>query len=214
MPLPFVGPFVYSSHGHIDAFGLAPDQYSKSAAAAPPTSPSSIATTKQIVYTRTPASQPLADGAQDRFSVVMQLASLVRGSPDTYKPGVTRQFFVVDNDSGENWPIETVGDETVQRAVARSARAISRACRATKATGGASTYGLRRRWAGCPRESCRPNRTARRSNCSGAASFNRQPPRVPHRPMASKPPVRARQMRLTIPRPTPCNPSSPDACCD
>jgi hypothetical protein len=57
---------------------------------------------------------PLPDGAQDRFSMVMQLASLVRGDPAAYKPGVTRQFFVVDNDSGENWPVETIGDETIR----------------------------------------------------------------------------------------------------
>jgi hypothetical protein len=44
----------------------------------------------------------------------MQLASLVRGDPAAYKPGVTRQFFVVDNDSGENWPVETIGDETIR----------------------------------------------------------------------------------------------------
>ena len=29
---------------------------------------------------------------------------------------MTRQFFVVDNDSGENWPIETIGDETIRTA--------------------------------------------------------------------------------------------------
>lgn len=46
--------------------------------------------------------------------MVMQLASLVRGDPDAYKPGVTRQFYVADNDSGEIWPIETIGDETVR----------------------------------------------------------------------------------------------------
>ena len=46
--------------------------------------------------------------------MVMQLASLVRGNPDAYKPGVTRQFFVVDNDSGEIWPVETIGDETIR----------------------------------------------------------------------------------------------------
>jgi hypothetical protein len=46
----------------------------------------------------------------------MQLASLVRGDPDAYKPGVTRQFYVTDNDSGEIWPIEMIGDETVSTA--------------------------------------------------------------------------------------------------
>ena len=44
----------------------------------------------------------------------MQLSSLVRGDPARYTAGVTREFFVLDNDSGETWPIETVGDESVQ----------------------------------------------------------------------------------------------------
>jgi Protein of unknown function (DUF3108) len=114
IPLPFVGPFVYSSKGHIDRFGLAPEQYSEQRGRRAADVTIFNRETKQLVYTRTPNSQPLADGAQDRFSVVMQLASLVRGSPDTYKPGVVRQFNVADNDSTEVWPIETVGDENVQ----------------------------------------------------------------------------------------------------
>jgi len=114
VPLPFVGTFSYSSHGQIDAFGLAPDQYiEKRGHRAEDVSIFNRAT-RQIAFTRTPATLPLTDGAQDRFSMVMQLASLVRGDPDVYKPGVTRQFFVVDTDSGENWPIETIGDETIR----------------------------------------------------------------------------------------------------
>jgi hypothetical protein len=114
IPLPFVGPFVYSSKGHIDGFGIAPEQYSEQRGRRAADITVFDRSTKQLVYTRTPNSQPLADGAQDRFGVVMQLASLVRGSPDAYKPGVVRQFSVADNDSNEIWPIETVGDETVQ----------------------------------------------------------------------------------------------------
>lgn len=114
IPLPFVGPFVYSSKGHIDAFGIAPEQYSEKRGRRAADIAIFNRDTKQIVYTRTPNSQPLADGAQDRFSVVMQLTSLVRGAPDRYKPGVTRQFSVADNDSSEIWPMETVGDETVE----------------------------------------------------------------------------------------------------
>ncbi|RFU47177.1 DUF3108 domain-containing protein [Paraburkholderia sp. DHOC27] len=116
VPLPFVGTFSYSSHGHIDAFGLAPDQYIEKRGHRAEDVSIFNRTSKQIVFTKTPASLPLSDGAQDRFSMVMQLASLVRGDPDIYKPGVTRQFFVVDNDSGENWPIETIGDETIRTA--------------------------------------------------------------------------------------------------
>ncbi|MFM0519324.1 DUF3108 domain-containing protein [Caballeronia jiangsuensis] len=114
IPLPFVGPYVYSSKGHIDGFGIAPEQYSEQRGRRAADIAIFNRETKQIVYTKTPQSQPLADGGQDRFSVVMQLASLVRGAPDKYKPGVTRQFSVADNDSNEVWPIETVGDETVQ----------------------------------------------------------------------------------------------------
>ncbi|MEZ0603074.1 DUF3108 domain-containing protein [Paraburkholderia sp. IW21] len=116
VPLPFVGTFVYSSHGRIDAFGLAPDQYIEKRGRRPEDVAIFNRTDKKIAFTRTPASLPLPDGAQDRFSMVMQLASLVRGDPGAYKPGVTRQFFVVDSDSGENWPIETIGDETIRTA--------------------------------------------------------------------------------------------------
>ncbi|WP_244814592.1 DUF3108 domain-containing protein [Caballeronia sp. Lep1P3] len=114
IPLPFVGPYVYLSQGHIDGFGIAPEQYSEKRGRRAADIAVFNRETRQIVYTRTPNAQPLADGAQDRFSFVMQLASLVRGAPDVYKPGVTRQFSVADNDSSEIWPIETVGDETVQ----------------------------------------------------------------------------------------------------
>ncbi|MFC6310117.1 DUF3108 domain-containing protein, partial [Paraburkholderia dipogonis] len=116
VPLPFVGTFMYSSHGRIDAFGLAPDQYIEKRGRRAEDIAIFNRTDKKIAFTRTPSTLPLPDGAQDRFSMVMQLASLVRGDPGAYKPGVTRQFFVVDNDSGENWPVETIGDETIRTA--------------------------------------------------------------------------------------------------
>ncbi|WP_096721429.1 DUF3108 domain-containing protein [Paraburkholderia acidicola] len=116
MPVPFVGPFTYSSHGRIDPFGLAPDQYIEKRGRRPEDVTIFNRTDKQIAFTRTPTTLALPDGAQDRFSMVMQLASLVRGDPDAYKPGVTRQFYVADNNSGEIWPIETIGDETVRAA--------------------------------------------------------------------------------------------------
>jgi len=116
VPLPFIGTFSYSSHGHVDAFGLAPDRYIEKRGRRGEDTTTFNRDTKQIGFTRTPATLPLPDGAQDRFSMVMQLASLVRGDPDAYQPGVTRQFYVTDNDSGEIWPIETIGDESVSTA--------------------------------------------------------------------------------------------------
>ncbi|QGZ53601.1 DUF3108 domain-containing protein [Paraburkholderia acidiphila] len=113
VPLPFVGEFSWTSKGRVDAFGLAPDQYIEKRGHRPSDVTIFNRADKQIVFTRTPNSLALTDGAQDRFSMVMQLASLVRGDPDAYKPGVTREFYVADNDSGETWPITTIGDETV-----------------------------------------------------------------------------------------------------
>lgn len=114
VPLPFVGTYSYESHGHVDAFGLAPDQYIEKRGRRGEDVTVFNRETKQIAFTRTPATLALQDGAQDRFSMIMQLASLVRGAPDAYRSGVTREFYVTDNDSGEIWPIETIGDETVR----------------------------------------------------------------------------------------------------
>lgn len=118
IPLPFVGTYAYISEGRVDAFGLAPVRYTeqhgrrgtdvttfdREAADGKP----------HASFTRTPSNVDFPAGAQDRFSMFMQLSSLVRGNPARYTPGVTREFFVLDNDSGETWPIETVGDDTVR----------------------------------------------------------------------------------------------------
>jgi hypothetical protein len=114
VPLPFVGTYSYSSHGRVDAFGLAPDQYIEKRGRRAEDVTLFNRAAKQIAFTRTPQTLALPDGAQDRFSIVMQLAALVRGDPGAYTPGVTRQFYVADNDSGEIWPLETIGDETVR----------------------------------------------------------------------------------------------------
>ncbi|MGU7771394.1 DUF3108 domain-containing protein [Burkholderia sp. MR1-5-21] len=116
MPVPFIGPFRYRSQGRIDAFGIAPERYVEQRGKRPEDIAIFNREIKQVVFTRTPNNVPLPDGTQDRFSLLMQLAGLVRGNPDAYKPGVTQQFFVVDNNSGEAWPITVIGDEQVQTA--------------------------------------------------------------------------------------------------
>jgi hypothetical protein len=116
VPLPFVGTFSYESDGRIDAFGLAPERYIEKRGRRTPDVTTFDRGAKRIGFTRTDATQALPDGAQDRFSMIMQLASLVRGDPDAYKSGVTRAFYVADDDSAEVWPIETIGDESVRTA--------------------------------------------------------------------------------------------------
>lgn len=114
MPVPFVGPFTYRSEGRIDAFGVAPDRYVEKRGKRPEDIAIFNRELRQVVFTRTPNNAPLPDGVQDRFSMLMQLSGLLRGNPAAYKPGVTQQFFVIDNNSGETWPITVIGDEQVQ----------------------------------------------------------------------------------------------------
>nr|WP_175801545.1 DUF3108 domain-containing protein [Burkholderia anthina] len=114
MPVPFVGPFTYRSEGRIDAFGVAPDRYVEKRGRRPEDIAIFNREIHQVVFTRTPNNAPLPDGVQDRFSMLMQLSGLVRGNPSAYQPGVTQQFFVIDNNSGETWPITVIGDEDVQ----------------------------------------------------------------------------------------------------
>lgn len=117
MPVPFIGTYSFISQGHIDAFGLAPDVYTEHRGRRG-TDISRFerdGTTRQVAFTRTPQVVPLPDGAQDRFSMIFQLASLVRGDPQRYQPGVTREFNVIDSNSAEIWPIQTIGPDTVLR---------------------------------------------------------------------------------------------------
>ncbi len=113
VPLPFVGTFSYLSHGHVDAYGLAPERYTEQRGSRGRDETRFARDANQVTFTRTPNPVTLRPGTQDRFSMVFQLASLVRGDPARYTPGVTRVFFVVDNDSGEEWPVETLGMESV-----------------------------------------------------------------------------------------------------
>lgn len=116
MTLPFVGTYSFTSEGRVDAFGLAPQRYveQRGRRGTDTTRFERDTPPGRIAFSRSPQTVPLSDGAQDRFSMVMQLASLVRGNPSAYTPGVTRQFFVADSDSGETWPVEMIGTESVQ----------------------------------------------------------------------------------------------------
>jgi hypothetical protein len=118
IPLPFVGTYSYISEGRVDAYGLAPlrytEQHGRRGTDITTFTRDDANAKPHAVFSRNPANIDLPPGAQDRFSMFMQLSSLVRGDPARYTAGVTREFFVLDNDSGETWPIETVGDESVQ----------------------------------------------------------------------------------------------------
>ena len=113
MPVPFIGTFSYRSEGHIDDYGLAPDTYTETRGRRGESVSRFIreGDAPHASFTRSPNDVPLAPGAQDRFSMIFQLASLVRADPSRYTPGVTRVFDVIDSNSAETWPIQTIGPD-------------------------------------------------------------------------------------------------------
>lgn len=115
IPLLFVGIFSYSSEGGFDAYGIAPARYTERRGRHAPAVTSFVRGARpEITFSKVATALPLPAGAQDRFSMVFELASLARGDPRRYsQPGATQAFYIADTDSGEIWPIEYVGPETM-----------------------------------------------------------------------------------------------------
>ncbi|NOV26081.1 DUF3108 domain-containing protein [Cupriavidus necator] len=60
------------------------------------------------------AQAPFPSGAQDRFSVFLQLVGLVRGNPQRYaSPGVTETFQVADTRDVEPMQVQYVGEDEI-----------------------------------------------------------------------------------------------------
>ncbi|WP_150562219.1 DUF3108 domain-containing protein [Pandoraea cepalis] len=116
VPIIFFGTFEFISEGGFDVNGIAPSRYvEKRGRRAEYVSDFHRDGTPMLHFSRSGQSMPLAPGAQDRFSVMMQLASYARGNPERYaQVGVTHEFTVVDTDSSEVWPVQYVGQETLR----------------------------------------------------------------------------------------------------
>ncbi|VVD67137.1 DUF3108 domain-containing protein [Pandoraea nosoerga] len=116
VPIIFFGTFEFVSEGGFDANGIAPSRYiEKRGRRAQYVTTFERDATPTLSFTRSGQSAPLAPGAQDRFSVMMQLAGYARGNPERYtQVGVTHEFTVADTDSSEVWPVQYVGTETLR----------------------------------------------------------------------------------------------------
>ncbi|WP_167362665.1 DUF3108 domain-containing protein [Pandoraea faecigallinarum] len=115
VPIIFFGTFEFVSEGGYDANGIAPSRYvEKRGRRAEYVTEFRRDATPALHFSRSGQSVPLAPGAQDRFSVMMQLAGYARGNPERYtQVGVTHEFTVADTDSSEVWPVQYVGSETM-----------------------------------------------------------------------------------------------------
>lgn len=105
--------FAFQSSGALGGQGLMPERYEESRRKR-----SEIVRfdrgAGQLVFESRGAQEPLPEGAQDRFSVFLQLVGLVRGNPQRYTtPGVTESFQVADTRDLQPMQVQYVGDEDV-----------------------------------------------------------------------------------------------------
>lgn len=103
---------VQRSVGRVTAQGLAPDYFSDR-------SRSEKAThfdreKNRLVFSNNRPEAPLAEGMQDRLSVVLQLAALVGGGPDRHVAGTTITVPTAGTGDAENWVFSVEGEEDLR----------------------------------------------------------------------------------------------------
>ena len=103
---------VQTSRGQIDEFGLAPERFSdkyRSEVAA------HFNRTQGLVsFSANTPSIPLQPGAQDRLSVLIQLAALVASAPQKFSPGTTLQVQTIGPRDADLWLFTFGSFETLE----------------------------------------------------------------------------------------------------
>lgn len=104
--------FAFQSSGALAEQGLLPERYEERRRNK--VEASRIDTAAGTVAFASGAQAPFPPGAQDRFSVFLQLVGLVRGNPQRYvTPGVTESFQVADTRDVEPMQVQYVGEVEV-----------------------------------------------------------------------------------------------------
>jgi hypothetical protein len=102
---------VQTSRGQITAEGLAPlrfsDKYRSEVAA------HFVREKGMVTFSANTPDVPLLAGAQDRLSIVVQLAAMIAGDPDRFAQAATIALQVVGPRAAEVWLFTIEGDETL-----------------------------------------------------------------------------------------------------
>jgi len=102
------------SQGAIDAFGLAPEQFSEKRMRKDPTAITFDRAGKTMRFSEGDKTYKLKGGEQDRTSITWQLAAVARAAGDKFKPGSEWPFFVAGRSSAEAWTFKVVKREKVK----------------------------------------------------------------------------------------------------
>jgi hypothetical protein len=106
------------SRGTIDAYGLAPAEYTDKRFRKDATTSTFDRERKQITFSDGKEAYPIKGGEQDRVSVSWQLAAVARAAKDKFRPGSEWTFFVVGPRDADPWTFRVVGREKVQAGAA------------------------------------------------------------------------------------------------
>jgi Protein of unknown function (DUF3108) len=108
----FLGARVLSSTGQIGAQGLAPTRFgdkSRGERAA-----HFDRDKARVTFSANTPDAPLLAGAQDRLSVLMQLASMLAGDPARYRPGATISVQTISARDADTWIFTVDGEERLR----------------------------------------------------------------------------------------------------
>lgn len=115
IPYAFFGPFIFESRGKIDSYGLAPDFYVEHLGSRPARFTRFDRDGKgggKIYFSQKPEEiKDLPPGTQDRFSLMMQLASLLGGNDQIDEKGTVREIPIANIDTVETWRFQSQGEE-------------------------------------------------------------------------------------------------------
>lgn len=105
------GKRVDSSKGGIGQQGLVPQRYSQKTGSEK--AAHFLWAEDRISYSSNRPSTPLATGAQDRVSVIIQIASMIAAEPAAWPAGKTVSMLVASSDYAEPWTFKVIGPENV-----------------------------------------------------------------------------------------------------
>lgn len=113
--VPVLGTITHDrSSGTIDAFGLAPSEFTEKRMRKDPTTTSFDREAGTLRFSESKQVYPLKGGEQDRASITWQLAAVARGAGERFKPGSEWPFFVAGRRDAETWVFKVVRREKVQ----------------------------------------------------------------------------------------------------
>lgn len=102
------------SSGTVDAFGLAPGEFTEKRLRKDPTTATFDREAKALRFSESKQVYPLQGGEQDRASITWQLAAVARAAGGRFKPGSEWPFFVAGRSDAETWVFKVLRREKVR----------------------------------------------------------------------------------------------------